>query len=294
MARVLIVDDAAIDRRLAASFLEKAGWTTFFARDGKEAWEMIERQSPDLVLTDLQMPEVDGLQLVERIREDRPTLPVILMTAHGSEEIAVKALQAGAASYVPKHNLARDLADTVRDVLSVARKQLERQLTLECLTMSESHFVLADEVWNLEPFITHLQNNLRQMGLCSEGDLIRVGTALHEALVNANEHGNLELDSVLREDDTGVYHRLARERSSQAPYKDRRVHVATRLTRDEATFVIRDEGPGFDHSKRPDPTDPANLEKVSGRGLFLIHTFMDDVRFNAAGNEITMIKRRSA
>ena len=57
-------------------------------------------------------------------------------------------------------------------------------------------------------------------------------------------------------------------------------------------LIVRDEGPGFDVSSLPDPTDPANLGKSSGRGLLLIRTFMDDVRFNAAGNEITLSKRR--
>ena len=57
--------------------------------------------------------------------------------------------------------------------------------------------------------------------------------------------------------------------------------------------MIRDEGPGFDPDGLPDPTDPENLTKASGRGVLLIRTFMDEVRFNDTGNEITMIKRCS-
>lgn len=56
--------------------------------------------------------------------------------------------------------------------------------------------------------------------------------------------------------------------------------------------MIRDEGPGFDSTSLPDPTDPVNLEKVSGRGLLLIRTFMDEVRHNPKGNEIVLVKRR--
>ena len=54
--------------------------------------------------------------------------------------------------------------------------------------------------------------------------------------------------------------------------------------------MVRDDGNGFDPAILPDPTDPANLERVSGRGLLLIQTFMDSVRHNATGNEITMVK----
>ena len=57
-------------------------------------------------------------------------------------------------------------------------------------------------------------------------------------------------------------------------------------------FVIRDEGPGFDVSKLPDPTDPANLEKRSGRGLLLMRAFMAEVKHNARGNELTLVWRR--
>ena len=74
-------------------------------------------------------------------------------------------------------------------------------------------------------------------------------------------------------------------------------HVVVHLQRHpetptEARYVIRDEGPGFDLNRVPDPTDMSNLERISGRGLLLINTFMDEVRHNKAGNEITMVKRR--
>ena len=63
-------------------------------------------------------------------------------------------------------------------------------------------------------------------------------------------------------------------------------------TRTEATYVIRDEGRGFDPAALSDPTSPQNLDRLTGRGLFLIRTFMDEVRHNDVGNEITLVKRR--
>ncbi len=81
-------------------------------------------------------------------------------------------------------------------------------------------------------------------------------------------------------------------RGEKAPYKDRRVRLTARLSRDRAAFVVRDDGPGFDPSVLPDPTDSSNLENVRGRGILLIRTFMDEVYYNKVGNEVTMIKRR--
>jgi anti-sigma regulatory factor (Ser/Thr protein kinase) len=67
--------------------------------------------------------------------------------------------------------------------------------------------------------------------------------------------------------------------------------VHLKLTPGEAVCVIRDEGTGFDRATLPDPTDPAQLEKASGRGLVLMRTFCDEVNFNEAGNEVTLVKR---
>jgi len=64
------------------------------------------------------------------------------------------------------------------------------------------------------------------------------------------------------------------------------------LTRHEGRFIIRDEGAGFDIDNLPDPTDPENLLKPSRRGIMLNNSFMDEVTFNDAGNEICLIKRR--
>src|SRR5262245_58872598 len=116
----LVVDDSPIDRTLAQSLLEKQlRARVITAENGAAALTRISDAAPDVVLTDLQMPELDGLALVEAIRRDYPFVPTILMTAHGSEETALAALRAGAASYVNKRNLASRLIETVQDVLAL-------------------------------------------------------------------------------------------------------------------------------------------------------------------------------
>src|SRR5947208_5971954 len=122
--------------------------------------------------------------------------------------------------------------------------------------------------------------------------MLLLGYALHEAMSIAIFHGNLEVSSVLREEDEAGYYKLAEDRRRQKPWSDRRVYVTARMSRLEAVFVIKDDGAGFDPDSLPDPTDPTNLERVSGRGLLLIQTFMDKVEHNETGNQITMVKRR--
>src|SRR5262245_29843841 len=106
MPKVLVVDDAAVDRKLVGGLLAKdPSLQIVFAEDGNAALTKIPAERPAVVVTDLVMPGLNGLELVSRIVADHPQLPVVLMTGKGSEEIAVQALKAGASSYVPKSAL---------------------------------------------------------------------------------------------------------------------------------------------------------------------------------------------
>jgi CheY-like chemotaxis protein/anti-sigma regulatory factor (Ser/Thr protein kinase) len=295
--RILLVEDNPGDVRLVEEAVKdlahEVKLTT--ATNGKAAMDLLKAGDgplPDLVLTDLQMPGMNGLELVETVRSHFATVPVILMTAFGNEEIALQAIRRGAASYVPKRNLIRDLPETLTQVLEAAQTRLTEGRLFSCLLESESRFVLNNDLALIGPLIGHIHELLDRLKLCDGTGQIRVSVALREALVNAIQHGNLEVGSELRGEDDASYHRLLDERRRQDPYQQRKVHIVAKHSRTQATYTVRDEGPGFDRSLLADPTDPANLENVSGRGLFLIRNFMDEVYHNESGNEITMIKRR--
>ena len=120
---------------------------------------------------------------------------------------------------------------------------------------------------------------------------MQLGVALHEGLLNAMYHGNLEISSDLREAGESAFLAAAEERRRSSPHRDRRVHVKATMTPSEAVFVIRYEGPLFNHETIPDHTAPANLSKASCRGILLMRTFVDDMHYNATGNELTLVKR---
>jgi CheY-like chemotaxis protein len=294
MAHVLVVDDSSLDRRMVMRMLEEIGVDVVGVADGKQAFAQIDEALPDLVLTDVQMPEMDGLQLVQEATQKYPSLPVVLMTAYGSEELAVKALQIGAASYVPKQNLARDLVGTVKNILTVARARHATRAMLGSMTRIEADYVLSNTLEGLDALIGYIKDQLRQMHLFGEHDILRIGTSLYESLVNAIEHGNLELTSSHRDLPPAEYRRLVEQRSMTSPYRSRHVYLTSQFTRSLATFMVRDQGPGFDPNSLPDPTSPENVGRINGRGLFLIRTFMDEVCFNKTGNEITMVRRRES
>jgi len=212
------------------------------------------------------------------------------MTAQGSEEIAALALLQGAASYVPKRRLAEDLVRTVERVLATACDERQRSVLMHHITESETTYILPNEPELLQLLVRQLLNVLRCLPLGDETERLRVGIAVEEALINACHHGNLELPAGSAADRKG-YDELARKRSLEPPYCDRHIYVRAHITRSEAVFVIRDEGPGFD-SKRFLPASPlADADKGFGRGITLMRAVMDEVAYNAAGNEVTLVKR---
>jgi len=299
MPTILVVDDSAVDRRLAAGLLSKIPNVEIaFAEDGLDALAQMKKSEPDVVLTDLQMPKFDGLKLVQAAALHHSGVPVVLMTRRGSEEIAVDALKQGAASYVPKAQLAERLEETITTVL--ARKDCDRsyERLIACSSKTEFDFRLENDPALVDPLIDLLQQIAVSMGVCSRAERLRLGLVIEEALVNAMIHGNLELsnddlESTRESLVTGGRSAIV-ERRSQPPYRDRRVDVRIRFVPGEVRLTIADEGPGFDVSGIAEATDAAAIEDEAGRGLVLMRTFMDEVTFNEAGNEVTLVKRRTS
>jgi CheY-like chemotaxis protein len=292
MPTVLVVDDSPIDQRLAGGLLEKHfDCAIAYAADGQDALDHLAQNLPDLVLTDLQMPRMNGLELVAAVKNDFPFLPVILMTAQGSEDIAAQALRRGAASYVPKRRLADDLPAVVERILLGSFTDRGHSQLMHYLEKTESVFVLANDPALIQALVHHVQEMLRCLPLGDETERLRVGVAVEEALWNACYHGNLEINRPPTTSDRRSLDQGCSERLSEAPYADRRIHVTIRLSRTEAVFIVRDEGPGFDTSRLPAGDDLPVDENGAGRGVVLMRSIMDEVRYNAAGNEVTLVKR---
>jgi len=102
METILIVDDEKNYPLVLSAILEEEGFETFAANSGREALEILENTDIDLVLTDMKMPTMDGIELLDKIKARDQDLPVIMMTAHGTVDKAVEAMQKGAYSYILK------------------------------------------------------------------------------------------------------------------------------------------------------------------------------------------------
>jgi DNA-binding response OmpR family regulator len=120
MTTVLVVDDEPNVRDVVVRYLRREGYETLEAGDGEAARELLERESPNLVVLDLMLPGVDGLTLCRWIRS-RGDLPVIMLTALGEEADRIVGLEVGADDYVTKPFSPRELAARVKTVLRRSR-----------------------------------------------------------------------------------------------------------------------------------------------------------------------------
>lgn len=137
--RVLIVDDDEAQARLTQLMLREAGFDCRFHTAAAAALQALDEYAPDLVLADLKMPQMDGIELLRRVREQRPEVPVVLLTGFGSVTSAVTAMREGAFDYVTKPLEPEALRRTVLAALKTAGdKRAEDQLRPDELFIAQS------------------------------------------------------------------------------------------------------------------------------------------------------------
>ena len=293
---VLVVDDSAVDRKIVGGILDADNFIeTDYALNGREGLEKVDQRAPQLILTDMVMPEMDGLTFVRKLQQQRPSVPIVLMTAHGTGSTAIEALHAGAASFIPKAQLPDRLLPTIRRLLGMNREEANLQRLVEYQKYIHYTFQLANKTKLIDSVIGLVQRATSSIHLGRSCERLQMGIAIEQALLNAIYHGNLGLTpyEIQEARKDGNVHRLVRERAAEPVYQDRKVHLDIQIWPDEARIVVRDEGNGFDTSIVPTANDPGELESQECQGLTLMTNLMDEVIFNDRGNEVVMIKRRS-
>jgi CheY-like chemotaxis protein len=288
---VLVVDDSATDRGLAGGLLAKDDDTTVtFATNGREALASVQSALPDVIVCDLQMPEMNGLELVEVMRQNYPSVPVILMTARGSEEIATEALRKGAAGYVPKVALGQNLRPAVRRLMADAEADRVHSRLMHSLQRDECVFHLQNDPELFDPLVGHVQQMLRCLPLGDEAERLRVSIAFRNALWIAHAHGNLEIPISLDLDD-GAFLAALGQRGTAAPWQDRRLSVRVNLSRDEFVVDISHEGNGIDISALPSNLQEEAADRAWLGRFVLLSSVMDDVAFEEQGQVVRLLRR---
>jgi serine/threonine-protein kinase RsbW len=176
----------------------------------------------------------------------------------------VKAFKIGAANYLRSSYNRDELREIVERTLAYKLRYSDDRDVLQHVH-EKIEFELPSDLGLMNGVLEYLQEKVAKLGVIKL-DRSNLFVALDEAFVNAVKHGNKNDPSKL-------------------------LKITAELSPKEASFTVEDEGEGFDIREIPDPCDPANLFRTSGRGVLLIYNIMDEVEYNAQGNRVKMVKR---
>ena len=309
----------AEENQEACSALEellKVGHSVMVTQDGEDALKMFHETIPDLVFSGLTLPKLGGMELLREVKSGSGKTLFVMICPMSDPEKIQQALKKGAADFLTRPIQSRELIRSLDRLLNLKKSFIAGPIDNETTHNPESNELrISQGGWrkelieesktleidnnfeNLYPLVNFLTEDLNGYQILEEEELIPLKTLLTEALENAIFHGNLELPSELRLENSELFFETAKQKSCLEPYQNRRVVVQYDISRNSVKYIIRDEGKGFEHSEIPDPIDPQNLFQLQGRGILRIALFMDEMFWNEKGNEITMIrykKRKSS
>ena len=215
----------------------------------------------DLIISDLADDSDSNGQPVGALQRKHLLTPVAapLEKAH-----IVKAFKMGAANYLRLPYSKDELREIVEQTLSHKLKCVDDPSLLP-FVHEKIEFELPSDLALMNGVLQYLLERVSRLGVIKP-ERSNLFVALDEAFVNAVKHGNKNDPAKL-------------------------VRITAELSPHEACFTVEDEGEGFNVQDIPDPRDPANLFKSSGRGVLLIYNIMDEVEYNAQGNRVKMVKR---
>lgn len=290
---ILVVDDEEVIRITIQKKLSRMGFNVISFEKGEDLLYYLKNteHNADLIITDIKLRKMDGIELLRRINSMDEPVPVLIISGHGNVEDAIRALRYGASDYIRKPFDINDLTSSVR---SIIRRKYEKKQS-ESIARFKLYSKTVIEIPNDGDLINTISfsftRDLVPAGLFNYTTSANISLSLQEAISNAMFHGNFEIDSSLR--DAGglkVFNDEIEKRKNLTPYKDRTVKITSEMTPDYVQYEIEDQGMGFDHTTLPDPRDPENFFKNSGRGLLIIRIHMDEVSWSGNGSIIRMKK----
>lgn len=275
---------------MIARLLEREGFLPLEAASGSEAVELFRSQSPVAVVSDIMMPNMDGLELLARIKMIEPGAAVILMTGLDTPDVLLNALRGGAVNFFKKPFHLQDLVQQIRSISEFRREAARAALFSPFLDREEKSFLIPASEDRYSTVINQIA--LQLPALLPPEEVLSVKVGIEEMIQNAIEHGSLGIGSVAKGAalEGGTFASLVAERRA-GDGGLRTVQVRSELTRERLTVVIRDEGDGFDWKSLPS-VDAENILSFNGRGIFLTKISFDEVRYNDRGNEVTLVKER--
>lgn len=260
--QVLVVDDEPAMRELLATYLHEFGITPLTAQNGAQALEIVQTRPVDLIITDLWMPEMDGLELLQKVKALNSRIPVAVLSGHGTVQDTVKALNLGAYTFLSKPVRLEDIGSVVKKGLRL-RDLSVGSYELQNYMRHYSEIVIPNFQHLFPSVILYILKDCQWRGFDDDQMLSNLSVVLDEMLMNAHVHGNKQ-----REDKT--------------------ITVRYAFDADKLTITIEDQGEGFDTEQVIRELTNLDKHQLLERGVFLLSILMDDFEYNAKGNAVTL------
>jgi len=284
--KILIVDDDQAIRTYLESALTKENHEIQTAENGLEGLSLFPTFKPDLIFSDIQMPEMDGLEMLETIRSQDEDIVVIMMTSYGSEENAIKALNLGANNYLKKPILHPDLLNIIQKCETIIKTRGNKPQVSEWIMKRELTMKFGNDVEKLSGIIEYLVGEVGDILPKVKQTGIRL--SLMELLINAIEHGNFEITDQEKKEavEANNYKALLKDKLENSPFAVRDISVNFKQDPTGIEWIITDEGQGFDWKNITSPLDSSKSSLNRGRGIFLSRFQFDELNFIGKGNQI--------
>ncbi len=180
--KILVVDDEAKMRRLLEILLKQMGHEVYQAENGIKALEVLAEQNMDLMITDLKMPQLDGLGLIRQLHEQQSDMPVIVITAYGTVETAVEAMKYGASDYIVRPFELETIEAAVKRTLHLTAVQRENQYLREEVEKGWGNFI------GMSPAIQQVYTLIKQVAPTKTSVFIQGETGTGKELVAREIH----------------------------------------------------------------------------------------------------------
>ncbi|HAE40213.1 MAG TPA: hypothetical protein DCG57_16505 [Candidatus Riflebacteria bacterium] len=295
MIKILIVEDDDAIRSIMEKTVQRAGYETLSAPDGAQGLKLFKEFQPELVFSDINMPVMTGLEMLEKIRNiDTDSLFIIISTLDSPEYI-LQALRLKANDYLIKPALGKkltDLLDKYGAIIAGRTKCREVLGMIDSMTLSMK---IGNDLGLVSKIVDRLMLETEQV--IAPNDRIGVHLGLFEMLTNSIEHGSLEITyeekSAAMESEVQTWKSFLQQRYQNPLYASREVCLEFQLGKECCEWLITDQGPGFDWKSIPDPDDPENILSSHGRGVMLATMQFDEITYIGKGNQVRLVKKLS-
>jgi len=285
--KILIVDDNIDLLDYLKDFFMIYNYDVILAETGAEGINKFREFMPDIVISDMRLPDKNGNIVVKEIKEIDRDVPIIIITGYSDHQLILSAMKNGAVDLLKKPFKPNDLKYLINKIETLFRK-IKVKLSASFVQWEKRHIIIRNDIHIIRSVVDFIFSNIDYIS--EDVSFMKIG--LQEVLINAIEHGNLDITHREKQEllDRGDYNRILNERMQQSEYRDKFVDIKIFSTPEYLKLTIQDMGKGFDLSSIPDPENPENFLKESGKGILMaIHAF-DRVEYNEVGNCVTMIK----